>query len=273
MNKLPIVAAVPNYNMGQQLNPLLRVLMEHGYDDIYVLDDASTDDSRDVTRSISSDIHFVAGSENKGAGGNRNRIIPVLGHEAIVHFIDADMDPTCNQMADRVKEALPSSQFGFIGGLINDLNGRQMVYNFGPRQSLRNDISSMMHLGLYALGNKKPDLEASLRDKYANILQGWPDTSKPPQRQKAFWTAEANLVVNSRLFSLLDGFDESLRDHEIQDLAIRMDKLGLERTFDPILSATHTAAQVREGDRNFAMFRAEAAIARKHGIRNWISGR
>ena len=66
MPKLPIIAAVANYNMANQLEHLLPTLVEHDYDGIFVLDDASTDESRSVVESVSSDITFVAGPSRAG---------------------------------------------------------------------------------------------------------------------------------------------------------------------------------------------------------------
>ena len=45
-NRLPVVAAIPNYNMARGLNTLLPQVTEQDYAAIFVLDDASTDDSR-----------------------------------------------------------------------------------------------------------------------------------------------------------------------------------------------------------------------------------
>lgn len=271
MKRLPVVAAIPNYNMGESLKTLLPDVVQQGYDEVYILDDASNDDSRDVTERLGA--HFVSSAENLGAGGNRNRIISALGGEAIIHFLDADMTIHDDRMAERVREISPSETFGFVGGLITDLSGRQMAYNFGPRQSLRNDLAGLVHLGLHTLGNKRPALEACMRQRFAKTLRGWPNTSEEPRRQDVFWSAEANLVVNSQVFTEIGGFDASLRNHEIQDLAIRMSKAGLKRSFDPLLAATHTAAEVRDGNRNAAFIRAEATIALKHGVLDWITAR
>ena len=48
--QLPVVAAIPNYNMGEHLRVLLPQVLSQRYDDIFVLDDASTDDSVDVVQ-------------------------------------------------------------------------------------------------------------------------------------------------------------------------------------------------------------------------------
>jgi hypothetical protein len=40
---LPVIAAIPNYNMGEHFRRLLTQLVNQDYDRIFVLDDASTD--------------------------------------------------------------------------------------------------------------------------------------------------------------------------------------------------------------------------------------
>ena len=74
--RLPVVAAIPNYNMGQQLAALLPELAQQDYADVFVLDDASTDGSREVVEGFNhgSGVHFVAGAENKGAGPTRGSV-------------------------------------------------------------------------------------------------------------------------------------------------------------------------------------------------------
>src|SRR2546423_11120195 len=51
---------------------------------------------------------------------------------------------------------------------------------------------------------------------------------------------------------------------------IRLSDAGLERRFDPALSAVHKAILVRSGNRNLQMMKAELQIARKHGLLNWL---
>jgi hypothetical protein len=85
-----------------------------------------------------------------------------------------------------------------------------------------------------------------------------------------YWVVEQNMVVNSKTFAEIGGFDETLREHEIQDLAIRMASRGLKRHFDPSFVTTHKEVDVRHYNRQLAMLRAEVKINRKHGLRNWL---
>ena len=77
-SSLPIIAAIPNYNMAEQLATLLPQIIQQGYDAIYVLDDVSTDDSREVVKRFAPKVTLIAGDRNLGAGGNRNRILSAL---------------------------------------------------------------------------------------------------------------------------------------------------------------------------------------------------
>jgi N-acetylglucosaminyl-diphospho-decaprenol L-rhamnosyltransferase len=90
--RLPVVAAIPNYNMGENLRRLLPQVLAQRYDAVFVLDDASTDDSADVVRGFGDDVRFVRSDTNRGAGANRNQIIDQVPDGVLIHFIDADME-------------------------------------------------------------------------------------------------------------------------------------------------------------------------------------
>ncbi|HVV25976.1 MAG TPA: glycosyltransferase family 2 protein [Candidatus Saccharimonadales bacterium] len=151
--KLSVVAAIPNYNMADSLNALLSQVLEQEYDDVYVLDDASSDHSQEVAESWGSAVHFIAGRENLGAGGNRNRIIGALGRQALIHFLDADMILETERTPEIAREIMRPDA-AFVGGLVKEHNGLQLIFNYGPRQSLRNDLRVPLHLQLFAWGAK-----------------------------------------------------------------------------------------------------------------------
>lgn len=269
MTRLPVVAAVPNYNMGEQLTHLLPRLMEGGYDAIYVLDDNSSDNSREITRTISSDIHFVGGEVNKGAGANRNRILGALSTDALVHFVDADTIPETERMAEVVADAMPAEPIGFLGGLVLN-EGSQSIWNFGPRQCLWSDTGALIQDRIGNLMEESPERAQKLRERFSGLLENWPNPFEEPERRRVFWVIESSLVTRSDVLRTIGGFDENLREHEIQDLAIRMAGHGLARYFDPAFSLTQTEVDVRHYNRQKAMAMAEIYIQRKHGLRQWI---
>ena len=88
----PVVAAIPNYNMADNLRKLLPQILTQRYDRVFVLDDASSDHSVDVVSGFSDEVKLLRSRENGGAGANRNQIIDHVEDGAIIHFIDADME-------------------------------------------------------------------------------------------------------------------------------------------------------------------------------------
>ncbi len=273
----PVVAAIPNYNMGQQLKDLLPELSKQNYADIFVLDDASTDDSREVVEGFnrgSSGVRFVTHAENRGSGSARNLIIDALGYSAIIHFLDADVSLQTERVVEVAHDIMPIEPAGFIGGLVLSSEGIQSAWNYGPRQGLRADLkASLIQNRIASLISSNPDEARALRRRFGNLLSDWPDPFSEPLRRQVFWNIEGNLLIQSDVFAKLGGFDEKLREHEIQDLAIRLNERKLERYFDPSIEVVHKNEQnVREYNRLLAMLKAELYINRKHGLRNWIKG-
>lgn len=65
---MPVVAAIPNYNMGHHLRLLLPQVLERGYDRVFVLDDGSTDDSVEVVNSFNGGaVRLVRAPQNQAA--------------------------------------------------------------------------------------------------------------------------------------------------------------------------------------------------------------
>jgi len=60
----------------------------------------------------------VAGTENMGTGGNRNRVLEAISHQAIIHCVDADMRLESGHNAEIARDIMPPDGMGFIGGLV-----------------------------------------------------------------------------------------------------------------------------------------------------------
>lgn len=159
---------------------------------------------------------------------------------------------------------------GFVGGLVRNEQGRQMTFNYGPRQAAYTDLQAFLHHSIGELAKTDPKKALQRQERYAGFLKDWPNIFVDPAERQVFWSSEANLVIPSKVFTGIGGFDPSLREHEVIELAMRLYKQGLERRFDPALSALHTAVQVRTGNRQFQQFLTEVKIARMHGFRNFF---
>jgi len=271
--KLPVIAAIPNFNMGQQLATLLPELANQNYEDIFVLDDASTDGSREIVKDFNrgNGVHFIANTKNKGAGATRNLIINALSYHAIIHFLDADITLETNRIAKVARDIMPSETVGFVGGLVLTPEGTQSLLNYGPRQCLRNDVGAIIQSIIEKLVTKNPEKAKALHERFSHLLKDWPDPFSETVRRQIFWNSEQNLLISSDVFTKVGGFDEKLREHEIQDLAIRLHDIGLKCYFDPSISVRHKNEQnVREYKRSIEQLKAEMYIARKHQFRNWL---
>jgi N-acetylglucosaminyl-diphospho-decaprenol L-rhamnosyltransferase len=266
--RLPVVAAVPNYNMADSLTVLLPQLLAQDYDDIYILDDASTDNSREVVGSFGKDVKFVTGTVNKGAGANRNRIIPMLeGKDMIIHFLDADTECLSDDIPGTVRDLAIDPAVSFTGGLVRGEDGWQNVWNFGPRMSLHAALHAPIQEIIGRNLAKDIAVASRLRSTFDRYLQDWPNPFERPRERRTFWVIESNLVIRSADLQGIGGYDEKLREHEIQDLAIRFAKKGLIAKFNPAVELLQKKVDVRDYDRSKEMNRAAAYIARKHGIR------
>jgi GT2 family glycosyltransferase len=257
LEKLPVVAAIPNYNMAGELERLLPQLIMQKYDAIYVLDDASTDHSLDVARSFGDTVSLLTNETNQGAGAARNLLLNRLATTSLIHFIDADSTLESDNMVLKVQELPISDKTGFVGGLVLKEDGNQSIWNYGPRQSIASAISAgyislMSNLGM----NEKA---------FAPFTQR-PNPCKDPIPTEIFWALEANMVIRSDTFDTLGGFDPTVREHDIQPLALKAFKKGLQCTFNPSVRITqHNETNVRAYVRPFQKIKAEWYVTKKYG--------
>lgn len=266
-----MLAAIPAYNAELTLKPLIDEVLEQEYDDVYVLDDASTDHTLEIAYAYSKDIVVVEGDVNLGAGGNRNRIIPELGYSAIIHFLDSDVLLNSKNSPDIARELGSTEGIGFIGGLIRNPDRTQNPYNFGPRMSLKSSfVVSGLQYGIYALGRYKPQTARKVRSDLDWLLKDWPNTFEEPVARPIYWNAEANLVIPSDVFSQLGGYDPKLRYHEIMEFSIRTHAAGLKSRFDPSLDVTHGEIDALNKKFNPEPIKAAARIVVGMGLKDYI---
>lgn len=270
--KLPVVAAIPNYNMAESLRSLLPVLLRQGYDHIYMLDDASTDYSSDVVALFEGKVTFVKSARNRGAGAARNRILDVVKDPVIIHFLDADIRLDTNGSAAIARKLFDDNDhIGFIGGLVKTSDGRQSYWNYGERQGAISMISSWGQSFLESIGAKHVGVERFIRHHHLWLgLSHRPDPTATPERTTTFWVSEANFMIRSDVFRELGGFDTTIREHDIQSLAISAQEKGYIAYFDPSVCVTHLAVNVRRYFRPGAIVGAEFYLAKKYGLRKWL---
>ncbi len=273
--QLPVVAAIPNYNMAESLRQLIPQVLAQGYDRVFVLDDASTDHSADVVGEFGGDVTLVRSRANKGAGANRNQIMDRVGDGSIIHFIDADMDLKTAEtpaVARQVIDLYTERGVGVVGGLVTRLDGGQEYCNYGAVFSLWGNFSSNGPRAIDRL-RAKPRLARAAHRVASATMTGWPNVLEPPAAAPAFWVHEGNMLVLSNLFRLVGGYDSRLRHHEVQDLAIRLKKQGIKTQFDPSIQVVHQHIDVRGKNRNKWAHEATRYLIRKHGLYRFLTDR
>ena len=272
-DRVPVIAAVPNFNMGDYLRKLLPQLLNQGYDGVFVLDDASTDHSAEVVAEFGDDVTLVRSPRNRGASANRNQIIDHVDDGAIIHFVDADMDLKTPETAAVARELMARygrEGVGVVGGLVTRSDGSQEPHNFGPAFSLRASLTSWMPLFVDYL-RAYPRLARTFQQVAERAMAPWPNLLDPPTAKQTYWVHEGNVLVYSDVLRSVGGYDASMREHETQDFAIRLQQRGIKRQFDPSIEVVHHHVDVRGRSRPRKQLDAAIHLIRQHGFRRWLT--
>ncbi|MGB3481271.1 MAG: glycosyltransferase [Mycobacterium sp.] len=267
-----VVAAIPNYNMGESLQRLLPQMLEQGYDRILVLDDASTDNSADVVQQFGPAVEWVRSPVNQGAGANRNQIIGQVEDSALIHFVDADMDLVTDGIAATARELFTryaADGVGAVGGLVRRADGSQEPFNFGPVFALRTNLVAIPPVLDHV--RDRPWAVRAIRRVGTPGRKHWPDIFQPPVPRETYWLHEGNMLINAGVFRSVGGYDPGVRYHEAQDLAIRLAKLGVKRQFDPAIEVIHHYVDVRGKSRGSQERNAVLYLIRKHGVVRFLT--
>jgi GT2 family glycosyltransferase len=270
--QLPVVAAIPNYNMAENLQKLLPQVLGQGYDGVFVLDDASTDHSAEVVDEFCDEVKLIRSPQNRGASANRNQIIDHVSDAALIHFIDADMDLATKEnpaVARDLFSRYADRRVGAIGGLVSRADGSQEPYNYGPVFSLGSIFTAVPPLTDCL--REKPRAVKALRRISMPGSKSWPNVFEPPVPTETYWVAEGNMLIQSSVFKSVGGFDPLIRAHEAQDLAIRLEKRGVKRRFDPSIEVIHHYVDVRGKNRGRQQRKAALYLIRKHGLVRWLT--
>jgi glycosyltransferase involved in cell wall biosynthesis len=260
-----VVAAVPVYNMSESLGALLPILVSEGFDEVVVLDDASSDGSADIAAAFEG-VTIVRGTENIGCGANRNRILPLLRDEDVVLFLDADLEMRSTGIAAAVRGWFADPVVGAAGGLILTGTGTPMHWNYGSFMNPLQDARTKVYEELIRLA--QPGSPAFLAIRHMALENH--DTFNfeiqyaEPVRRVVDWVAGGLFAVRGGLFKKLGGFDVQFRVHEEQDLCTRIAAVGLEVRFEPDVVVHHLETDVR-GEGRWAQFRESRFLYfRKH---------
>jgi len=187
----------------------------------------------------------------------RNRIMKEVSGDAIIHFLDADVLPTCPHPA-KILRSIDMTTYGVIGGLVTHPNGEQDMWNFGPAPHILT-ILSVIFYGAMRLMRR-----TWLGKKLMPLFIHRPQLEIHKNEPHPYWVVEANMAIRLSTFRTYGGFDELIREHDIQPLAYRLHEAGIKNLFVPELSVRRRQVNVRSYNRLLASITTELYIVRTY---------
>lgn len=270
----PVVAAIPTYNMEQEVCQLVPHLLEHEFDHVVILDDNSHDHTSErLLDNFGDQIVLEQGKENLGSAGNRNRILKVitrlgLSDETVINFVDADTEiiPTTSQSipsaALRLMNQYPNA--GTIGNAVYNRDLTWSAFNYGPLFSLGYLRSSLIQMKVDQLQSSDLRKADELYKQKAGLLEGWPNPTATQEATKAGWVVECSTLIRAGVLRAIKGYDQSLRYCEALDMGAKLNRLSLDRQFDPTLAIRHLQVDNRGIYRYLDIAAAIMRIAARH---------
>jgi len=265
-----VIAAIPSYNMLPQLLSLLPQLVEHQFDEIFVLDDNSSDGTVEEIRRRFTSVNVVSGKNNLGAAGNRNRILEVLdshkSRDDVIVFIDADMELIGGSNIPKTVRQLfeTHDQAGLIGGKVLNADGSWGAFNYGPLPLIRWMVASrFFQLRYEQLKSSEPTKVMALWRKHAEFLKDWPNPFNEAVAREVGWLVENFVFVKLGVFERVGGYDAKLRYCEALDLGDKLKQIGMSRVFDPVLCIKHLQIDQRGWHKSIEILKAVLYLAKK----------
>jgi len=200
---------IPTYNARSTLKLLLESLTRDGRDDfdIIVVDDASTDGTQELVNTFNT-VQYVCQNKRSGPAAARNRGASIARGEWLV-FTDAD---TC---------FLPDT-LSAITRAVSECNADAFVETYAGRPA--NDGFMPRYKGLYELVTIDERL-LKQGDDYISYNT---------------WAPRPGLV-NKTVFDAVDGFDETFRGADLEDMdfGYRLAATGYKIVFTPHIKIKH----------------------------------
>lgn len=224
---------------------IIKQVTRDSFDEIYVLDDASTDSSLEILYAFKDQVITVDGHSNLGPAGNRNRILEYVKPNDIVCFIDVDMEINTSDLRFKIEEYfLNHKTAGIVGGMILNKKNKPMTYNYGRFDTKSTAfwggwverLAILLHFKAFVL----PLRRIAKKYTYNVEIRYFKPVVRPVD-----WVSEALCAVRGGVFSKVGGFDGNMRYSEGQDLALRVRRLGYDVVFYPTIVAKHLELKVR----------------------------
>ncbi|HEY8934465.1 MAG TPA: glycosyltransferase family A protein, partial [Cyclobacteriaceae bacterium] len=209
MNSISIIVAT--YNGAKKLPFLLDALMIQSikHFEIIVVVDGSTDDTLKVLGGYANRFNTfrILSQENSGRSKARNRGVKDASGELLI-FYDDDMEPAPDSVDRHIQFHNQHNNVLLTGNQVEQV------------EQQKTDIQNY---------------KATLSHKW---ISGYSQSLVSLTVDTIFFTA-ANCSIPTKVFNVLEGFDERLTDAEDHDLAYRALQMGIAVYFDKENKAIH----------------------------------
>ena len=202
-----IAIAILNYNGRKHLETFLPSVVKHSEKaTIYVIDNASTDDSLLFLKEIYPEIKIIVNTANFGFAGGYNEGMKSI-HEELVVLLNSDvevsnnwLEPLSNAMSDR-----------------NIAGCQPKIKSYLEREKFE-------HAGACG-GFIDKDYFPFCRGRILNHVEN--DNRQYDKSENVFWVSGAAFMIRNSLFKEMGGFDADFFAHmEEIDLCWRIQKTG-----------------------------------------------
>lgn len=231
---LEIAVLIVTYNGEEYISDCIGSLLGHfSQDEIYIVDNCSSDDTIEILESSFPSINIIKNPENSGFGTACN-----LGTQSI----DCDLVMFLNQDAKlisfdkkAIRSIFQSGKIGVLGGKVVGISG-QAIDSVGKELSVTRILGHWIGLPFQFLGMPYFGLVKNIGQE-TNFLPDIP------------WINGHLMVINKSLFSDLGGFDERFFMYvEEADLCFRVRESGFKVSYSSdIASIDYNSVRNNEG--------------------------
>ena len=225
----PIAVAVLNWNGRALLEAYLSKLVEDSQDlgTVYVIDNASSDDSIEWMRRNTPEVKIIELESNYGYAGGYNKGLAQIEEEFVV-LINSDIESTPGWLKPLIKRFEADEKLAALQPKILDLKDRSKFEYAGASGGY------MDHLGYaFCRGRLFEDLET--------------DEQQYQDYQECFWATGACLMVRKSAFEAVGGLYATLFAHmEEIDLCWKLQINGWKVAVEPASSVYHLGGATLE---------------------------
>ena len=228
MKETEIHVAIPSFNNVEGLRKLIPALQQQSFTTITVLDDASTDETKEYCAQNTS-IKYVRSEKNLGTVGANNLILKAMPSSGYLLCIDSDMEVVSEDIPGVMRNFFDKHpRVGAGVGRVVSQYGDTLRWNYNYDI---NPWRAVFAFATYhaAVVSKNIPL---LGNMFRRLSLPFTTHLSSNENKKIDWGIESFFFVRTDLWVKLGGFDSRFkRFHEGPDLFLQIRKMGFQTWF------------------------------------------